>query len=181
MRRRKKMMFVSVAAFVILLALCLAPAISSYSDYRTTRIANSQAAAFEKSLSIAIQETSTFSMTNVAAFDWDRMYMFPAYTPKFMMEETIGTKWHTDSSYIGYLINQTSLGVGDDPLSDDNLQKLVFVKDDQVVLDVTLYRDEGDFTSSKDMIERNDDRYVVKKTADPHVAGRQSIVVWNAS
>lgn len=89
-------------------------------------------------------------MTDVTTLDWDRMYMFRPYTPRDGMKKVVGLKWSPDE------------------LSDDHLHMLVFVKGEEVVLDVTLDRAAGDFTQSKEMIERRDSSFVIEKNEEKY-------------
>ncbi|MFC4099186.1 hypothetical protein [Paenibacillus xanthanilyticus] len=157
MRKRD---ILAMLAFVAVVAVSL-PIARSYLDYRETRVENGYANEFVHHLQTAVQEKRTFRMTDVADFEWDRMYMFQPYTPRDVMERTVGTTWNTSDSYLGYLIDQTS--VGDHPLTYDHLHKLVFVKGDQVVLDLTLDRITADFTESQGMVELGDDWFAVEQ------------------
>ncbi|TYP72008.1 hypothetical protein [Paenibacillus methanolicus] len=179
MRTRK---MVAMLAFVVAIAVST-PVAMSYMDYRQTRVANGHADAFVQHLQTAVQEKRTFRMTEVADFAWDRMYMFQPYTPRDVMEQTVGSTWNTSDSYLGYLIDQTS--VGDHPLIYDHLHKLVFVKDDQVVLDLTLDRITADFTESREMVERGDAWFAVERKDELDGYGqpieKKRIMIRNAS
>lgn len=60
------------------------------------------------------------------------------FSAKDEMEQTVGARWNTEHTYLNYLINQMTLG--DYPLLDDSLHMLVFLKGEEVVLDITLDR-----------------------------------------
>ncbi|MBB3112512.1 hypothetical protein FHS18_004613 [Paenibacillus phyllosphaerae] len=134
--------------------------------YRESSERKANLEVFMMNLGEVIRTKSTFQMTDVATFEWDYMYMFRPYTPSADMEKAVGSKWDPDE------------------LTDDLLHQLVFVKDDQVVLDVTLDRQAGDFTQSKDRIERSDDWFVIEKKEEQYnryyKVQDKSVVIRNA-
>lgn len=165
MRRR-------IFLITILIIIIISPIFISYYDYQTTKINNEYLEEFTNNLNAVINEKNTFMMTDITNFEWDRLYMFHPYTSRDGMEKVVGTKWNSDHSYPGYLIHKSSLG--NHPLDDDSLHKLVFVHDDKVVLDITLDRYSVDFTSSKGIIEPNEARYVID------ISGNNTIIVRNS-
>ncbi|KOA19496.1 hypothetical protein CLHOM_21040 [Clostridium homopropionicum DSM 5847] len=119
--------------------------LSSYMGFRSQKINNEHLESFKNNLMATIQQKSHFDMKNITPFEWDRMYIIRPYTSRTEMHEKVGTKWTTADTYIGYLIFDKTW-LGEHPLDDDIFQKLVFVKDNKVVLDVTLNRGDADFT-----------------------------------
>lgn len=98
-------------------------------------------------------------MINITAFKWDKMYVFPPYTTRAQMHTKIGIEWTTADTYIGYLIQKTS--IGDYPLDDDSVHKLVFIKDNKVICDCTLLREYGDFTFAKDIVDSDNAIFLI--------------------
>ena len=119
--------------------------LSSYMGFRSQKINNEHLESFKNNLMTTVQQKSHFDMKNITPFEWDRMYIIRPYTSRTEMHEKVGTKWTTADTYIGYLIFDKTW-LGEHPLDDDIFQKLVFVKDNKVVLDVTLNRGDADFT-----------------------------------
>lgn len=118
---------------------------SSYINFRSQKINNEYLESFKNKLMTTIQQESYFDMKNITPFEWDRMYVILPYTSRTEMQKIVGTKWTTADTYIGYLIFDKTW-LGEHPLDDDIFHKLVFVKDNKVVLDVTLNRGDADFT-----------------------------------
>ncbi|WP_133158821.1 hypothetical protein [Clostridium thermosuccinogenes] len=102
-------------------------------------------------------------MKNITPFEWDRMYIIRPYTSRTEMHEKVGTKWTTADTYIGYLIFDKTW-LGEHPLDDDIFQKLVFVKDNKVVLDVTLNRGDADFTQINSPVINDNVLFDIDKT-----------------
>ena len=119
--------------------------LSSYMGFRSQKINNEHLESFKNNLMATIQQKSHFDMKNITPFEWDRMYVILPYTSRTEMQKIVGTKWTTADTYIGYLIFDKTW-LGEHPLDDDIFQKFVFVKDNKVVLDVTLNRGDADFT-----------------------------------
>jgi hypothetical protein len=119
--------------------------LSSYINFRSQKINNEYLESFKNKLMTTIQQESYFDMKNITPFEWDRMYVILPYTSRTEMQKIVGTKWTTADTYIGYLIFDKTW-LGEHPLDDDIFHKLVFVKDNKVVLDVTLNRGDADFT-----------------------------------
>ncbi|MFX3634783.1 MAG: hypothetical protein ACE3L7_23365 [Candidatus Pristimantibacillus sp.] len=158
---------------IVFIAIIMTPIMISYSDYQSTNVNNDYLEGFTNNLNTAINEKNHFAMTDITNFEWDRLYMFQPYTSRDEMEKIVGTEWNTNHSYTGYLMHKSSLG--DYPLSDDSLHKLVFVNDDKVVLDITLDRYSVDFTASKGIIEPNESSYIVETTGDHSIIIRNLI------
>lgn len=118
---------------------------SSYISFRSQKINNEHLESFKNNLMTTIQQKSYFDIKNITPFEWDRMYVILPYTSRTEMQKIVGTKWTTADTYIGYLIFDKTW-LGEHPLDDDIFHKLVFVKDNKVVLDVTLNRGDADFT-----------------------------------
>jgi hypothetical protein len=119
--------------------------LSSYMGFRSQKINNEHLESFKNNLMTTIQQKSYFDIKNITPFEWDRMYVILPYTSRTEMQKIVGTKWTTADTYIGYLIFDKTW-LGEHPLDDDIFHKLVFVKDNKVVLDVTLNRGDADFT-----------------------------------
>ncbi len=109
-------------------------------------------------------------MTDIAQFDWDKMFMFPPYTSRDEMEQAVGTQWTTNKTYLGYLFARSALGKY--PLDDDSVQKLVFINKDEVVLDITLTRSSVDFSSSERIIERTEAEFALERLVDQTILAK---------
>lgn len=149
--------------FVVLLVL---PLLIGYMHYRSSKVEQAGLDEFVGNLNKAVQHYESFRMTDVAAFEWDRMFMFPPYTTRDEMEQIAGSKWTTSASFLGYLFQRSDLGKY--PLDDDSLHKLVFVNDGRIVLDVTLDRS-IDFTSIGRITERYASVFAVEKVSNRRV------------
>lgn len=136
---------------------------SSYISFRSQKINNEHLESFKNKLMTTIQQKSYFDMKNITPFEWDRMYIIRPYTSRTEMHEKVGTKWTTADTYIGYLIFDKTW-LGEHPLDDDIFQKLVFVKDNKVVLDVTLDRSDVDFTQINSPVINDNVLFDIDKT-----------------
>ncbi len=136
---------------------------SSYMGFRSQKINNEHLESFKNNLMATIQQKSHFDMKNITPFEWDRMYIIRPYTSRTEMHEKVGTKWTTADTYIGYLIFDKTW-LGEHPLDDDIFQKLVFVKDNKVVLDVTLNRGDVDFTQINSPVINDNVLFDIDKT-----------------
>ena len=137
--------------------------LSSYMGFRSQKINNEHLESFKNNLMATIQQKSHFDMKNITPFEWDRMYIIRPYTSRTEMHEKVGTKWTTADTYIGYLIFDKTW-LGEHPLDDDIFQKLVFVKDNKVVLDVTLNRGDADFTQINSPVINDNVLFDIDKT-----------------
>ncbi len=107
-------------------------------------------------------EGQPFKMTDVTMFEWDKMYAFGPYTPKEYVFENVGKKWTTVDSFNEYLISE-HIGLGSDPLIHESNNQLVFIKGDDVILDVIFTRDQVDLTEIKSVITADDSAFQIKK------------------
>jgi len=135
-----------VIPFILLIVL-LIPFGISYFSYQSQQISNQGANEFTTRLQEAAAHHQPFKISELTSIDWDRIYVFKPYVTKSEMEKATGISWTTSHSYFGYLLNRPFLG--EYPLDDESLHKLVFMKDGKVVLDVTLNRSTADFTAMK--------------------------------
>lgn len=143
--------------------------LSSYINFKIIQIDNTYQDDFKAKLERTIQKESNFYMGELTSFEWDKMYIIRPYTSKTEMEEIVGIKWTTYNTYLGYLFEKTYFG--EHPLDDDIFHKLVFVKDNKVILDITICRSRADFTYIDEIIyyddyliiELKDNRYLIKK------------------
>ncbi|MWV43291.1 hypothetical protein GRF59_06565 [Paenibacillus sp. HJL G12] len=133
----------------ILLIILLIPFGISYFSYQSQQISNEGAEAFSQRLQAALSDHKPFKMSDLTPVDWDKIVVFHPYATKSEMEKTTGITWTTRTSYVGYLLERTFLG--EYPLDDDSLNKLVFMKEGSVVLDVTLNRSTADFTAIQEI------------------------------
>lgn len=143
---------------LIVLAVLL---LSSYINFRMQRIDNIYANDFKSKLITAISDES-FYMKDLTAFEWDKMYVIRPYTSKTEMQKIIGIKWTTYNTYLGFLFEKTFFG--EYPIDDDIFQKLVFVKDEKVILDITIQRVVADFTQIEQIISYGDDLLAMERT-----------------
>ena len=164
-RTAKRVLFGAVALLIV------GPLLASWLHYATTRVDNAYEPQFRRNLTEAARAGDTLDLASVADFEWDRVYMFPPYTSRKLMEEAVGSKWTPPVSYLEYLFSSSSpLGQG---LVDDSLHKLVFVRDGDVVLDVTLDRS-IDFAATRGMAERGDARYSLERAADGRIVAKNA-------
>lgn len=152
MKSKKNLVFLSIAIVFVVLFLF------SYVPFLKIKVNNKHTAGFEQKLQEVMMRKEVFDMKDVTDFEWDQMYVFYPYTSRKQMEETVGKKW-TTGSYPGYLLERTQLG--NYPIDDESFNKLVFVRGEEVVLDVTLYRSEGDFTKITEIIDKDNSRFSV--------------------
>lgn len=150
-----------VAVIMLVLVGLLSLVAVDYISYRIQKIENAHRESFYYNLVASVEADEDFDMAEITPFDWDRMYIIRPYTSQKEMQKTIGLRWTTAHSYLGYLIERKT---GEYQLSDDMFYKLVFVKDDRVVLDITLMRKEADFTPNRELILRERARFTVDKT-----------------
>jgi len=142
--------------------------LSSYMGFRSQKINNEHLESFKNKLMTTIQQESYFDMKNITPFEWDRMYVILPYTSRTEMQKIVGTKWTTADTYIGYLIFDKTW-LGEHPLDDDIFHKLVFVKDNKVVLDVTLNRGDADFTQISSPVINDSALFIIDKTSGGNV------------
>ena len=142
--------------------------LSSYMGFRSQKINNEHLESFKNNLMATIQQKSHFDMKNITPFEWDRMYVILPYTSRTEMQKIVGTKWTTADTYIGYLIFDKTW-LGEHPLDDDIFHKLVFVKDNKVVLDVTLNRGDADFTQISSPVINDSALFIIDKTSGGNV------------
>lgn len=135
---------VNVWIGVIVLTVIVIPMVYSMVHYLEVKIDNSHEPEFRQTLIQAVSEGEPFDMRALTSFDWDRMMVFYPYTSLEEMERVVGREWTSDSYFGYYLFQKTFLG--DYPLDDDVYNKLVFMLDDQVVLDTTFNRGDVDLT-----------------------------------
>jgi len=155
-----KSKIIIIAVFLIIPLILF---LSSYMGFRSQKINNEHLESFKNKLMTTVQQKSHFDMKNITPFEWDRMYIIRPYTSRTEMHEKVGTKWTTADTYIGYLIFDKTW-LGEHPLDDDIFQKLVFVKDNKVVLDVTLNRGDADFTQINSPVINDNVLFDIDKT-----------------
>ena len=141
---------------------------SSYINIRSKKINNEHLESFKNKLMTTIQQESYFDMKNITPFEWDRMYVILPYTSRTEMQKIVGAKWTTADTYVGYLIFDKTW-LGEHPLDDDIFHKLVFVKDNKVVLDVTLNRGDADFTQISSPVINDSALFIIDKTSGGNV------------
>jgi hypothetical protein len=158
MKIKSKTIIISVFLIIPLILF-----LSSYINFRSQKINNEHLESFKNNLMTTVQQKSYFDMKNITSFEWDRMYVIWPYTSRTEMQKIIGTKWTTADTYIGYLIFDKTW-LGEHPLDDDIFHKLVFVKDNKVVLDVTLDRSDVDFTQIDSPVINDNALFDIDKT-----------------
>jgi hypothetical protein len=164
-RKAKRALLGAIALLIV------GPLLASWLHYAMTRVDNKYESQFRRSLTEAARAGDTLDLASVADFEWDRLYMFPPYSSRAQMEKAVGSRWTPPVSYFEYLAYSAAHpGQG---LVDDSLRKLVFVRDDDVVLDVTLDRS-IDFAGSRGMVERGDARYALERAADGRIVAKNA-------
>lgn len=132
----------------------------SYYSYAKVSITNEFADDFHHELIRVVNQYEEFDMAKITPFDWDMMVVFYPYTSRDEMEKVVGRKW-TTHSYLGYHLIQKTL-LGKYPLDDDPFNKVVFIKGEKIVLDVTLNRKQVDFTRLKQIIKKEKAQFYVQ-------------------
>lgn len=138
----------------------------SYINFRMIKVSNLYEQEFKDKLMMAVQEESSFHMKDLTSFGWDRVFIIRPYTSKKEIQEIVGKKWTTYNTYAGYLIEKTYYG--QHPLDDDVFHKLVFIKDEKVVLDVTIERTSADFLQLDGIMDYDNDFLLIDKTGDSY-------------
>lgn len=138
---------------LVFAALLLTPIIYSYYFYTTIKVSNRHADQFHQDLIDVMKQTTELNMTDLTRFEWDKMIVFYPYTSREEMITKVGRDW-TTYSYPGYYLYQKTR-FDDYPLSDESLNKVVFIKGEKVVLDVTFDRKDVDFTEIKEPIYKD--------------------------
>lgn len=151
---KKKIILLLLAATLFILC------IYSYLYYMNIKVSNIYANDFRHDLLQAKSQEKTFDMKDITQFEWDKMIVFYPYTSREEMEKVIGREW-TGYSYFGYLFIQKTI-LGEYPLDDDSLNKLVFMKGEKVVLDITFQRGELDLTQIKGTIHREESKFMIQ-------------------
>ncbi|MCL6603650.1 MAG: hypothetical protein K6T94_12300 [Paenibacillus sp.] len=156
MIKSKKKLFL-----LIIVVLLLIPVIYSYYSYTGIKVNNKYADEFYHDLINVVNQKNEFDMKEVTKFEWDTMIVFGPYTSRDGMESVIGREW-TTYTYFGYLLFKIPL-LGDNPVDDESLNKIVFMKDDQVIVDVTFYRNEVDLTEIDKITYYDEAHFTIKK------------------
>ena len=133
---------------------------SSYAHYNSIKVNNKYAEGFRRDLIDAVNQEKPFELKELTKFEWDSMIVFHPYTSRDVMEKTVGREW-TTYTYLGYLLIQKTF-LGDYPLDDDRFHKIVFLKDERVVLDLTLDRGEVDFTQIQGPVFPEDSKFGIQ-------------------
>jgi hypothetical protein len=149
-----------IALFLIISLMLFLP---SYISFRSQEINNEYLESFKNELVTTVQQKPSFDMNNLTPFEWDRMYVIRPYTSRTEMQKIVGIEWTTADTYIGYLIFDKTW-LGEYPLDDDIFHKLVFVKGNKVVLDVTLDRSNVDFTQINSPVITGNALFDIDKT-----------------
>lgn len=147
--KRKKILLLMVLLIVSVLFL------SSYINFRMIKIDNIYHNEFRDNLATTVQQESSFYLNDLTPFHWDKAIIIQPYTSKTEMQNILGQQWTNRNTYPGYLMEKTFLGKY--PLDDDIFHKLIFVKDEKIVLDITIPRGTADFTQIKEIIYSDDD------------------------
>lgn len=155
MKKNRILWIASLSVTVILV-----PFIISYGSYMDMKVNNTFEQDFRHEISEVIRQQKTFNMNEATPFEWDRMFVFQPYVSRSEMEKAIGVKWTTRDSWFGYWLDRVA---GAEPLLQDTDHKLVFVKGNEIVLDVTLSRSEADFTPVRDMVHRDQARFRIHR------------------
>ncbi|SDK12514.1 hypothetical protein [Natronincola ferrireducens] len=155
---KKKKLLLMIFLIISLLIL------SSYMNFRMMKVNNLYLNEFKDKLITTIQEDTSFHMKDLTPFDWDKAFIIYPYTSKTEMQKIVGKEWTTHNTYIGYLIEKTYFG--EHPLDDDIFHKLVFVKDEEIILDITIQRIMADFTGIEGVIYFEDDFFIIDKMED---------------
>ena len=163
MKIKKKTIMITAFLIIPLILFLL-----SYINYRSQRIYNEHLESFKSQLMTTVQQNSSFDMNNITPFEWDRMYVIRPYISRTEMQKVIGIKWTTADTYIGYLICDKTW-FGEHPLDDDIFHKLIFVKDNKVVLDITLDRNDVDFTQINSPVINDDSLFDIDKADERNI------------
>jgi len=132
----------SIALLILVILFTLA-----YQDYSKYNVSNQYNDAFKSSLYETIENKNTFTFNEVVSFEWDEMFVFEPYLTTEMMEKAAGAEWTTANTWLGHIYQRTKSN--HTPLLSDSFQKLVFLKEKKVVMDITLQRDVDFLSLSK--------------------------------
>lgn len=161
---------ISRLLFIITVVIVFFSMLSSYMSYQQSKISNHFMREFQTKLYDTIEKSKYFDMKDVTHFEWDLMYVFDPYISQDYMVEKIGREWNTNESYLNYLIDRSFIGQYEHPLTDDSVNKLVFVSEHKIVLDVTIERDKADFLHVPDKIKRDNAKFTVNEHVVYHSA-----------
>lgn len=104
----------------------------NYMTFMFIKVDNRHAEALNQQLQAKVAAQENFKMAQITDFAWDTLHVFLPYTSAKTMQETVGTRWATSNSYLGWQLEKRT-----ERLVDDTLMAFVFVKDGQVVCDLT--------------------------------------------
>jgi len=159
MKRRRSLLIAASALLLVALTLI----VLRYGIDRPQEARREDPEAFKRALTEAVNGADSFDLAAVAGFEWDRVHIFGPYTSLEEMELAVGTRWSMNS-LTGRLLRSTFIGKY--PLDDDSMQKLVFVRGDDVVLDVTLQRKPIDMAYAIGAYERGNAAFAIDRTKE---------------
>ena len=139
MKNRKRYIILLLLAVILLV-----PLLYSYLQYLNFATSHKFEKELNKDLTSVISQKKTFDMKDVTHFEWDKMIVFHPYTARSQMERIVGGIW-TNYSYLEYLLFQKTY-LGKFPLDNDSFNKMIFMKGDKVIVDITFNRAEVDLT-----------------------------------
>lgn len=149
------------AILLSILIILLASFIYSYYSYSELKVTNQYEDVFSEKLLAVVGQNEAFDMADITPFEWDKMIVFSPYASKEEMEKTVGREW-TTYSYIGYYLFQKTF-LGEQPLINDSVNKIIFMKGDEIILDVTFNRNQADFTQITQIINREEATFSVEE------------------
>jgi hypothetical protein len=164
---KRRWMLVSAMLLIVVIAIAIL-----YADNRSERVERADPEAFKRGLAAAADGKDWIDLAGVAEFEWDLVHVFGPYTSWEEMERAVGTRWST-GSLADDLLRRTSIGRY--PLDNESMQKLVFLKENAVVLDVTLMRRDLDFTSVVGKHERATAMFFIDRTKEYPTAVRDQV------
>ena len=140
----------------------------SYFNYRRLRIDNKHRKAFYDILLQTVESGQDFNMAEITPFAWDKMFIVKPYTTQKEAFKQVNVKWTTTSTYPGYILEKYFLG--EYQLLADEIHKLVFLKEDEVILDIDLMRWEADFTKNESVIFAKEAFFtIIKENSRPMI------------
>ena len=136
---------------MVLAVLYLLVSIYNYMVFTFIKIDNSHALTVTERLGTKVSSGDSFVMAEITDFIWDTLYVFQPYTTRDAIKDEVGTRWALSKTYLGWQLEKKT-----ERLVDDTLMAFVFVRDGQVVCDLTWDLTNGNllFLSDKSPYDR---------------------------
>lgn len=151
-------------------AALLAPFGYSIAVYLQAKVSGSDAG-FERRLYEAVEHGEVFDMRDITPFEWDRMYVFGPYSTQDEMEKALGLEW-TTRTWFGYWLDRAA-NIEHWLYVDESHNKLIFVRDQEIALDITLRRGKADFTQIIGVTDNMQTRFRAERNVLQRIDGAE--------